>query len=105
MPNDNKRSYTHIKEVANEVLEMHKNGKTQREISDYYGFKDKYVVKAFLRRHRHKESLIEAGIIPSKRGKRPKGYLPNETEKDNEIKRLKMELQLLRSFLQIAGRR
>lgn len=105
MSDDNKRNYTHIQEVANEVLKMLEDGKTQREISEYYGFKDKYVVKEFARRHRRKERLTEAGITPIKRGKRAKGDIPDEAEKDNEIKRLKMELQLLRSFLQIAGRR
>lgn len=40
MPSNNKQGYTHIQEVSNEVLKMRENGKTQREISEYYGFYD-----------------------------------------------------------------
>jgi hypothetical protein len=48
--------------------------------------------------------MIEAGITPRRRGRPPKGYKLTEDEKDNEIKRLKMENELLRDFLRAAGR-
>ncbi len=86
-----------------EIAQMHAEGKTQREIADYYGFKDKYVVKGYLRRQRKKQCRIEAGITPHRRDRPPKGYMP-EADKDYEIKRLKMENELLRDFLRIAGR-
>lgn len=84
---------------------MREEGKTQREIADYYGFKDKYVVKRYLKRQRKKQRCVEAGITPRRRGRPPKGYQSTEQEKDNEIKRLKMENELLRDFLRIAGRK
>ena len=43
-------------------------GKTQREVAEYFGFKDKYVVKRLLNRQREKRRKLEAGIVP-----RPKG--------------------------------
>lgn len=105
MSKEKKREYTHIKAVEQEVLLMLESGKTQREVAEHFGFKDKYVVKFFVLRHRRNQRLCEAGIVPRKRGRPPKGYVPGESEKDNEIKLLRMENQLLRSFLQLAGRR
>ena len=43
-----KRSYTHVKELLPAIQEMVEQGKTQREIAEYYGFKDKLVVKRLL---------------------------------------------------------
>jgi len=100
-----KRSYTNIDKLGKEIDQMIKAGKTQREIAQFFGFKDKTVVHHYLKRKRKKEKQLMAGILPRCRGRRPSGYKPAEWEKDNEIKRLKMEVELLRSFLQIAGRR
>jgi hypothetical protein len=100
-----KRRYTHIDKLGREIEQMIKAGKTQREIALYFGFKDKSVVHQYLKRQRRKENQLIAGIYPKRRGRRPNGYTPSEEEKDQEIKRLKMEVDLLRSFLQIAGRR
>jgi len=38
------RPYTHIQAVEKEMLEMKAAGKTNREIAEHFGFKDKYVV-------------------------------------------------------------
>lgn len=100
-----KRGYTHIDKLGKEIDRMIKEGKTQREIAIFFGFKDKRVIHDYLKRQRRKKERVMAGIFPKQRGRLPKGYLPTEKEKDTEISRLKMEIQLLRSFLQIAGRR
>jgi len=92
------RRYTHIKALEKEIMEMKEAGKTHREIAEHYGFKDKYVVKEFLKRRKRRDRLLEAGVEP-----RRKGYQPSEKEKDSEIKRLKMENELLRDFLRLAG--
>ena len=44
--------YTHIEAVKSEVMEMLAQGKTQREVAEAFGFRDKYVVKEFIKRHR-----------------------------------------------------
>ena len=100
-----KRSYTHIKAVESDILAMKQSGKTNREIAEHCGFKDKYVVKQWLRRYNRRQRALEAGIEPRRRGRPPKGCQPTEREKDTEIKRLKMENELLRDFLRLAGRR
>ena len=99
------RQYTHVQAVEKEMLEMKAAGKTNREIAEHFGFKDKYVVKEWVKRYNRKKRKMEAGIVPRRRGRPPKGYVPTEQEKDNEIRRVKMENELLRDFLRLAGRR
>ena len=43
-----KRDYTHVRLLYPEIKAMIEAGKTQREIAEYYGFKDKYVVQELL---------------------------------------------------------
>lgn len=100
-----KRRYTHIDKLGKEIDQMIQEGKTQREIALFFGFKDKTVVHQYLKRQRRKETKLIAGIPPKRRGRQRDGYTLSEEDKDQEIKRLKMEVELLRSFLQIAGRR
>ena len=91
-----KRSYTHVKELLPAIQEMVEQGKTQREIAEYYGFKDKLVVKRLLERARKKERTV-----PKIRGRKPAKTLQ---EYKYENKRLKMEVELLRDFLQSVER-
>ena len=97
------RQYTHVQAVEKEILEMKAAGKTNREIAEQFGFKDKYVVKGWIKRYNRRIRKMEAGILPRRRGRPAKGYIPTEQEKDNEIQRLKMENELLRDFLRLAG--
>ena len=86
-----KRSYTHVKELLPAIEEMVEQGKTQREIAEYYGFKDKLVVKRLLQRARKKERTV-----PKFRSRKAAETLQ---EYKYENKRLKMEVELLRDFL------
>ena len=99
------REYTHIKVMEKEIFEMKNAGKTNREIAEHFGFKDKHVVKRLVTRHNHQEELVKSGVLPRRRGRPSKGYQPTEKEKENEIKRLRMENKLLRDFLRLAGRK
>ena len=101
------RNYTHIDLVKNEVLSMLAQGKTQREVAKIFGFRDKYVVKAFVKRHNRKMKNLEAGIAPQPKGRPRKDVIPGDIlkEKEYEIQRLKMENELLRNFLSVVGRR
>lgn len=92
-------------EFINEVNQMISDGKTQREIAEYFGYKDKFAIKALVKRQHKKGKYIEAGITPKPKGRPRKNAIISEESKDNEIKKLKMEVELLRSFLQIAGRK
>ena len=86
-----KRNYTHVKELLPAILKMEEQGKTQREIAEHYGLKDKLVVKRLLERERRKERNQRKS-----RGRKPAKTLQ---EYKYENKRLKMEVELLRDFL------
>jgi len=64
-----KRSYTNIDKLGKEIDQMIKEGKTQREIAQFFGFKDKTVVHQYLKRKRKKEKQLMAGILPRRRGR------------------------------------
>lgn len=94
-----KREYTHVRLLYPEIKAMIEAGKTQREIAEYYGFKDKYVVvKGLLKRERRRN----AEGIPKQRGRKPAKTL---AEYKYENKRLKMGNELLRDFLQSTERK
>ena len=82
-------------------------GKTQREVAEYYGFKDKYVVKQLLTRERRNARKLKAGIAPRPKGRPRKDTAPRGivAEQAYEIERLRMENKLLRDFLHCTGRK
>lgn len=98
------RQYTHMNEIADEILRMRNEGKTRREIWTHFGISKKQY-ENFLNRHNRINREIAAGVLPRRQGRPPKGYVSTQADKDNEIKRLKMENELLRDFLCAAGRR
>ena len=56
-----RRNYTHVQELLPEIEGMISAGKTQREVAEQFGFKDKYVVKRLLKRQREKQRKLAAG--------------------------------------------
>ena len=102
-----KKNYTHVQMLLPEIEAMIAEGKTQREVAEYFGFKDKYVVKRLLDRQREKRRKLEAGIVPRPKGRPRKDAAPRDvaTEQAYEIARLRMENKLLRDFLQFAERK
>lgn len=102
-----KRNYTHVQNLLPEIEAMILAGKTQREVAEHFGLKDKYVVKRLLRRQREKRRKLAAGIVPRPKGRPRKDVAPRDiaAEQAYEIQRLQMENKLLRDFLQSAGRR
>ena len=102
-----KRNYTHVQALLPEIQAMVAEGKSQREVAQYYGFRDKQVVKKLLERERAKQRKLEAGILPRPKGRPKKSVMPGDvvTAQAQEIQRLRMENKLLRDFLQFAGRR
>lgn len=102
-----KRNYTHIQVLLPEIKTMLAEGKTQREVAEHFGFRDKQVVKELLKRERRKERKLEAGILPRSKGRPRKDDSPRNivTEQMYEIQRLRMENKLLRDFLQSRERK
>ena len=102
-----KRNYTHIQALLPEIKAMLAEGKTQREVAEHYGFRDKQVVKRLLERERRKERNLEAGILPRPKGRPRKDAAPRNivAEQAYEIHRLQMENKLLRDFVRSTGRK
>ncbi len=100
-------NYTHVQMLLPEIEAMMAERKTQREVAEYFGSKDKYVVKRLLNRQREKRRKLEAGIVPRPKGRPRKDAAPRDvaTEQAYEIARLRMENKLLRDFLQFAERK
>ena len=93
-----KRNYTHVQALLPAIQEMVESGMTQREIAAHYGFKDKEIVRELLKRARRKQQQA----IPKQRGRKPAKTL---AEYKYENKRLQMENELLRDFLQSTERK
>ena len=103
------RKYTKIKVLEPEIIAMRAAGKTRREIAESLGL-EKSQIKDWVKRHNHEQARKEAGIFPKKKGQPRKNVeqtSPEEIIKKQkyEIKRMKMENELLRDFLQSAGRK
>ena len=103
------RKYTKIKELEPQILAMRAAGKTRREIAEALGL-EKVQIKSWINRHNKDQQRREAGILPKKKGRPRKNAEPTSPEKiireqAYEIKRLKMENELLRDFLQSVGRK
>ena len=93
------RKYTHMLEHESKILEMHAEGKSRQEMADTLGL-EKLQIKEFIKRHNRRKK--EGHVLPKQRGRKPAVTLQ---EYKYENKRLKMENDLLRSFLHAAGRR
>ncbi len=91
--------------IIEEVLAMREAGKTNKEIGEYFNLTGHQPVHDLLKRYRKKQQLLMAGVMPRRKGRPPQGYVSITSETANVIKQLQMENELLRSFLQIAGRK
>ena len=109
------RSYRHIQEYENEILRLKEEGKTLREIGDTLGFTLEQVHN-FISRYNEKQRKLAAGVSIRKKGRPPKDYIVSEEDKvaqlkyiiarkDDRIKTLEMENELMRDFLSLTGRK
>lgn len=100
------RRYQHTQALLTEIKELLAKGMTQREIEDHLGLKGDRPVHQLLKRERRKEKRVIAGITPRPKGRPRKDTRPRDivAEQAYEIQRLKMENELLRDFLLLAGK-
>ena len=109
------RSYRHIKDYENEILELKSQGLTLREIGEKFGFTHEQVHN-FISRYNMNQRKLAAGIPLKRKGRPPKGYVVTEHDtvaelkyilarKDAKIKSLEMENELMRDFLSLTERK
>ena len=85
--------------IKAEVVEKLEKGKTIHELSREYGI-SRWAIFTWVGREKPKEPTI-----PKRRGRPRKTPISKQRELELENKQLRMEVDLLRSFLQAAGRR
>ena len=109
------RSYCHISEYEEAILQLKREGKTLKEIGERLGF-TREQIHGFITRYNEKQRKIAAGIAIKKKGRPPKDYQVSEEDKaaqlryiiarkDAKIKSLEMENELMRDFLSLTGRK
>ena len=109
------RRYTNIIRYEKEILELKRQGITNREIGRKYGL-SKEQVKGFIKQYNRKQSKLEAGIVIHKKGRPAKDSVVTEemkstelryiiARKDAKIKQLEMENELMRDFLSLTERK
>lgn len=100
------RKYMHIQKLEEEILSMRQNGATRQEIADRLGL-SKLQIKNWINRHNRKQAKLEAGITLRLQGRPRKNDAPRDivAEQEYEIRRLRMENELLRDFLRSTERK
>ena len=109
------RSYRHIKDYENEILELREQGKTRKEICEKFGFSIKQY-ENFINRYNTNQRKLGAGIAIRKKGRPPKNYVVRKQDKvaelkyilarkEAKIKSLEMENELMRDFLSLTERK
>ncbi len=109
------RSYRHIKDYEEEIVELKKQGITNREIGEKLDFTYEQIHN-FISRYNERQRRISAGIALKKKGRPPKDYVVREEDKiaelkyilarkEAKIKSLEMENELMRDFLSLTERK
>jgi len=99
-----KRKYTKVKHFEATIFRLRDEGKTRREIADDLGL-SLGQIKNLINRYNRRNDEQTLGKVPKKRGRPRKHPITTLQKLEIENKQLKMEVELLRSFLQAAGRR
>jgi transposase-like protein len=94
------REYTNIKAREKEILALREEGQTRQEIADELGL-TKAQIMEWVKRYNRRQKNEKEGRLPRKKG-RPR---TRPLTAEEELKQLRMENELLRDFLQLAGRR
>ncbi len=100
------RKYVKINEYKKPILELKREGKTNREIAQMFGV-DKEYIKNWMVRFNRQQRKLKAGIKPRPKGRPRKDAPPRDivAEQAYEINRLKMENELLRDFMRSMERK
>ena len=98
------RKYIKVEQLASAVFEKKEAGETNRQIGESYGLTQRQIEQLVNRQNR-KRRKVEAGVVVRPKGRPPKAPQTPEAAREQEIRQLKMTVELLRNFLSEAGRR
>ena len=100
------RKYVKIDVYGKEILELKREGKTNREIAQKLGV-DRKCIRNWVTRFNRQQRKLAAGIKLHPKGRPRKDAQPRDivAEQAYEINRLKMENELLRDFMRSMERK
>ena len=109
------REYRNIKEYEREIFALREQGKTNREICEKFGLKQRQL-ENFINRHNRNQAKLSSGISIKPKGSPPKDYVVSEEDKvaklkyilarkEAKIKSLEMENELMQDFLSLTERK
>ena len=100
------RKYEKIDEHGKEILELNREGKTNREIAQKLGV-DRKCIRNWVTRFNRQQQKLAAGIKLRPKGRPRKDAQPRDivAEQAYELNRLKMENELLRDFMRSMERK
>ena len=98
------RKYTKIYEYEALMMAMREEGKTRREIAEHFGL-EIWQVKDLITRYNRRERKKHECVFPKPKGRPRKDGQPSQGNEQAELKRLRMENELLRDFLRFIGRK
>ena len=97
-----KKKWTRIKNYESEIIRLREAGLTRQQIADELGL-DKIQIKNWINRY-NKGQSIRFDTEHKPKGRPRKDGQPPKQDIEAELKRLRMENQLLRDFLRSTGR-
>lgn len=97
-----KKKWTRIKNYEPEIIRLREAGLTRQQIADELGL-DKIQIKNWINRY-NKGQSISFDTERKAKGRPRKDGQPSKQDIEAELKRLRMENQLLRDFLRSTGR-
>lgn len=89
------------KKILPKVLELEEQGYTHKKVAEELGYTREQIKGLIKRYHKNQRKMPS---VPVKRGRPREKPLTSEQEYQSRIKRLEIENDLLRSFLQAVGR-
>lgn len=98
------RSYVKVEHLAEEVFRRKAAGETNREIGAHFGL-SKEQIKKLVSRQNRKARLMANGYVPRPKGRPRRDSTDTETQRNNELVELRMQVEVLRNFLSEVGRR
>ena len=98
------RQYTKVEELSEAVFARKAAGETDRQIGESYGLSREQIHNLVMRQRR-KSRLIAAGYILQPKGRPRKSEESQQEKLNNELVRLRMQVEVLQNFLSEAGRR
>ena len=98
------RQYTKMEELSEAVFARKAAGETDRQIGESYGLSREQIHNLVMRQRR-KSRLIAVGYIPQPKGRPRKSEESQQEKLNNELVKLRMQVEVLQNFLSEAGRR